>query len=170
MNDKLCSEISRVSAVAQNLKDSSLAPPSEASTKERLGLIQEYHQLIQDSYFHDPAAGKPQSSIKNHLETLLMSQIAVLKVFNSTPIHGYNVGVETLEPATLAILILKVVLMVSDSLPPERPADKKAERRNLRKKFIQNDGLKFLFGIRVTDPHCNDPESFRSKAKLSDFL
>jgi hypothetical protein len=93
----------------------------------------------------------------------------LLRVYNNTPIQRYNQETETLYPVTLSIVILKVIIVVNDSFN-ERQGEKRAEKLNLRKKFMANDGLKYLFAVKICDPHCTDPDAFQQTAKLSDFL
>jgi len=86
-------------------------------------------------------------------------------VFNSTPFERYNHEVETFYPVTLAILILKIVLLVNDTTNERKPET----RVNLRKKFVQNDGLKYLFGVKVSYLNCSNCDDF-SKIKVSDYI
>jgi len=101
--------------------------------------------------------------VKEHLEELMMSQVLLLKVYNQTPSKRYNHEGETLYPVTVAISILKETLRISDTCQQDQL------KTNLRKKFIQNDGLKHLFGVRVVDPYCSNPDDLQS-VQLSKFI
>lgn len=36
----------------------------------------------------------------------------------------------------------------------------------MRSKLVRNDGLKYIFGVRVVDPKCADPDAFNSATKI----
>ena len=57
---------------------------------------------------------------------------------------------------TVAISILREILRISDACQQEHL------KTDLRKKFMQNDGLKYLFGVRVVDLHCPNPDDLQS--------
>lgn len=63
----------------------------------------------------------------------------------------------------MAISILKETLRISDACQPEQL------KTDLRKKFMHNDGLKYLFGVRVVDSHCSNPDELQSLG-LSQFI
>ena len=124
----------------------------------RLDTLSDHYNLLKDNFLGE-------DSIQNSLESLLVSQISVLKVFNSIPVVKYNSeqGQDTLHPVALAILMLKVLIVVNDNAEgPNRP--------NLRKKFVQNDGLKYLFGVSIVDNKCMNPSEFALKSCISDFM
>ena len=124
--------------------------------------MQEYFNLLQQNFFEDDTC-----SLRPHFEKLMMSQISLLKAYNNTPIERYNFEAETLYPVTLSILILKMIFVVNDALPDKKGADQ--PKPNLRKKFMQADGLKNLFGVRIVDNYCLNPDDF-AKAEISSFM
>jgi hypothetical protein len=156
MNDQLDSELQRVLKLAQTIKDSNkIAQPSEISTKKKIDVILQYHQKIKEAFLSDDK-GASSNSVKEYLEEFMMSQIFLLKVYNQTSFQRYNHEGETLYPVTVAISILKEILRISDACQQE------PFKTDLRRKFMQNDGLKYLFGVRVVDLHCSNPDELQS--------
>jgi hypothetical protein len=72
MNDKICSEVTKIVNLAATIKDSSLIAPSEASTRNKVGVIEQYHSLLQD-FFQSEKDENNYSSVRAHFEKLLAS-------------------------------------------------------------------------------------------------
>ena len=91
----------------------------------------------------------------------MMSQINLLKVYHCTPVSVYNQGCETFYPVTLSIALLTSILKINDV----------QETVDLRKKFMQSEGLKHLFGVSVADDQgSTNPEELIKKSKPNPFL
>ena len=70
---------------------------------------------------------------------------------------------------SIAVCLLTNCLRISDIFSNLDKRAKKSTQNDLRKKFLQNDGMKYLFGVKVVDLYCKDPDEFK-KAKLSTFM
>jgi len=90
----------------------------------------------------------------------MLSQIILLKVYSNYPVVFHKDGYEFL-PVTVTISLIKAIFDIGDYVVKTTTSnDKKpiGEKFNLRKKFMQNDGLKYLLGIKIIDPFCQNPE------------
>jgi len=95
--------------------------------------------------------------LRQHFEKLMLSQVNLLKTYNNTPFERYNFEAETLYPIALSLRILKMIFLVNDAALEKKQVDFKG---SLRKKFIQADGLKSLFGVKIVDTCCQNPDDF----------
>ena len=106
---------------------------SEQSVKDSVKIIVDYQSRLRDLIDHEDST--------TSLEQLLESQVNLLKVYHNTPVSVYNVGCETFYPITISIAVMTSILKISDV----------HDRVDLRKKFMQSEGLKHLFGVSVVD-------------------
>jgi hypothetical protein len=90
----------------------------------------------------------------------MKAQIKLLKVYNGTPFSIYNVDGETLYPVSLAVALLSKIVKIGDIM---------STKANYRSIFMQNDGIKYLFGVRIIDEACENPDDFK-ESKLSQFM
>jgi hypothetical protein len=156
LSDKLCAQVTNLLSLAHSVRDFSHTEPSEQQVNDKANILKEFHKLLAETFYQEP------EPCRIHFEKLMLVQIALLKVYGQTPLIRYNHEAETLYPVTLSLLILKMILVIHDS-------SQNKDKPNLRKKFIQNDGLKHLFGVRVIDNYCMNPDDFNS-ADISAFI
>ena len=90
----------------------------------------------------------------------MMAQVNLIKVYNKTPAAIFSTSWEPkFYPVTLAISAIQNIIKIGDVLASQSPGEVK---NDLRSKLVKNDGLKYIFGVRVVDPKCADPDVFNS--------
>ena len=150
---------------------------------EKIDTINQLHQRFKDMFqceSNDNQKCKSTSSIRDSLGELMHSQINLLKVYNNTPLEKFNQTVETWFPVMAAIYLLRQIIKLGDVLfasgldseneknSVQQPPDQ-IQRSNLRRMFVQNDGLKYLFGVRVVDHLSEDPDQFK-RSHISPYI
>ena len=89
-NDQLSTEVTRVLTLAQSFTSTPSPSTTEEAIRKSTGLMERIFNIIKKSFFVE-AAGQEYFEIgRQHLEKLMMSQIALLKVFNYTPSQRYD--------------------------------------------------------------------------------
>ena len=84
----------------------------------------------------------------------------LIKVYNKTPAAVFRSTREPkFYPVTLAISTIQNIIKIGDVLASQSSGEGK---NDLRSKLVRNDGLKHIFGVRVVDPKCSDPDVFNS--------
>lgn len=82
-------------------------------------------------------------------------------MYHHTPLSVYNQGCETFYPVTLSIALLTTIFRINDV----------HDKVDLRKKFMQSEGLKHLFGVSVQDDNkSSNPDDLMKKSKPNQFL
>lgn len=89
-NDQLSTEVNRILNLAQSFKSSSSPSTTEEAIKKGTGMMERIFNIIKKSFFFDSAGQEYFEIGRQHLEKLMMSQIALLKVFNYTPSQRYD--------------------------------------------------------------------------------
>ena len=160
-------KVSQIVKVGNSVKDFSWTNPSQKSEKhikDRVEIIIQYHKRLNDIFGTEDEGG-PQCL--EQLEVLMMAQISLMKIYNKIPVEIYDRNCETMYPVTLAISMIQNIFKIGDVFTSQTNVDSKI---NLRSKFLKSDGLKYIFGVRIVDQKCANPDTLQKKAKQSESL
>lgn len=183
--DKLFEQrLDQTIAIARTVKDApcQITTASEADIQGKIKCIEEYYGRIKE-LFGDPAPPEGEQGdapldaseeARETLESLVLSQIQLMKVYNDTPVDFVGKKEDIHYPIATSLKLLQYTLLISDLLAAEEASRGKAgpglapdqqpgKPCSLRRAFLQNDGLKHAFGVRIVERHCEDVEAFMRK-------
>lgn len=111
----------------------------------------------------------------------MLAQISLLKLYNSTPREFVNKKDDVHYPVAISLRLLRYIFQINDLIganeaqqeksgapattagdPQHQPNAAGGKQCALRKQFLQSDGLRQVFGIRVIDC-CENVEKFTNQ-------